>query len=125
MQTTLDLALQRAAEAAVREGVSRIEKARPQLTGRVQAAVIALEPASGEIRALVGGRSYVESSYNRATRAARQPGSIFKPFVYLAAFEAAGAVSRRPPCCRTSRCPFGPRARAGSPRTWTGSSTGP
>ncbi len=87
VQTTLDVTLQRAAEAAVRNGVSQIEKARPQLAGRVQAAVIAIEPASGEIRALVGGRSYVESSYNRATRAARQPGSIFKPFVYLAAFE--------------------------------------
>ena len=88
MQTTLDLALQRAAEVAVRNGISRIERARPQLAGQVQAAVIAIEPASGEIRVLVGGRSYGESSLNRATRAARQPGSIFKPFVYLAAFEA-------------------------------------
>ncbi len=88
VQTTLDLALQRAAEVAVRNGISRIERARPQLAGQVQAAVIAIEPASGEIRALVGGRSYGESSFNRATRAARQPGSIFKPFVYLAAFEA-------------------------------------
>lgn len=88
VQTTLDMALQRAAEAAVRSGISRIEKARPQLAGQVQAAVIAIEPASGEIRALVGGRSYSESSFNRATRATRQPGSIFKPFVYLAAFEA-------------------------------------
>src|SRR5713101_4116445 len=61
VQTTLDVTLQRAAEAAVRNGVSQIEKARPQLAGRVQAAVIAIEPASGEIRALVGGRSYVES----------------------------------------------------------------
>ena len=88
VQTTLDLALQRAAEVAVHNGISRIERARPQLAGQVQAAVIAIEPASGEIRALVGGRSYGESSFNRATRAARQPGSIFKPFVYLAAFEA-------------------------------------
>ena len=88
VQTTLDVTLQRAAEAAVRNGISRIERARPQLTGQVQAAVLAIEPASGEIRALVGGRSYGESTFNRAIRAARQPGSIFKPFVYLAAFEA-------------------------------------
>jgi 1A family penicillin-binding protein len=88
VQTTLDLTLQRAAEAAVRNGIARMERARPQLAGQVQAAVLAIEPASGEIRVLVGGRNYGESSFNRATRAARQPGSLFKPFVYLAAFEA-------------------------------------
>src|SRR6266853_1858436 len=73
VQTTLDLALQRAAEVAVRNGISRIERARPQLAGQVQAAVIAIEPASGEIRALVGGRSYGESSFNRATRVSWEP----------------------------------------------------
>jgi penicillin-binding protein 1B len=88
LQTTLNLPLQRAAEAAVRDGVARIERDRPHLAGQVQAAVIAIEPASGEIRALVGGRRYGETSFNRATRAVRQPGSLFKPFVYLAAFEA-------------------------------------
>jgi 1A family penicillin-binding protein len=88
VQTTLDMPLQRAAETAVRNAISRIEKARPHLAGQVQAAVVAIEPGSGEIRALVGGRRYDKTSFNRATRAARQPGSIFKPFVYLAAFEA-------------------------------------
>ena len=88
VQTSLDPALQRAAETAVRQGIARIEKARPQLAGRVQAAALAIDPSSGEIRAMVGGRRYGESPFNRATRAARQPGSIFKPFVYLAAFEA-------------------------------------
>jgi len=88
IQTSLNPALQRAAEAAVRQGIARIEKARPQLAGRVQAAALAIDPSSGEIRAMVGGRRYGESPFNRATRAARQPGSIFKPFVYLAAFEA-------------------------------------
>jgi penicillin-binding protein 1B len=88
LQTTLNLPLQRTAEAAVRDGVARIERDRPHLAGQVQAAVIAIEPASGEIRALVGGRRYGETSFNRATRAVRQPGSLFKPFVYLAAFEA-------------------------------------
>jgi membrane carboxypeptidase/penicillin-binding protein len=50
--------------------------------------VIAIEPASGQIRALVGGRGFAHSEFNRATRARRQPGSLFKPLVYLAAFEA-------------------------------------
>ena len=86
--TTLDIALQRAAETAVGDGMARIEKAHPQLAGRVQAAVLAISPASGEIRALVGGRRYGDTSFNRVTRAVRQPGSLFKPFVYLAAFEA-------------------------------------
>jgi 1A family penicillin-binding protein len=88
LETTLDPALQRVADTAVRNEIARIERARPQLAGRVQAAVLAIVPGSGEIRALVGGRNYRESSFNRATRAARQPGSAFKPFVYLAAFEA-------------------------------------
>lgn len=87
--TTLDSLLQRAAEDGLRLGLERIERAQPGLKrGRVQAALVAIEPASGAIRALVGGREYRESAFNRATRAARQPGSLFKPFVYLAAFEA-------------------------------------
>ena len=88
LQTTLNVPIQRAAETAVRQGIARIEKARPQLARKVQAAALAIDPATGEIRALVGGRNYSESPFNRATRASRQPGSIFKPFVYLAAFEA-------------------------------------
>ncbi len=85
---TLDPALQRAAESAVRSGLERLERrqGRPG-AGRIQAALVAIEPASGQIRALVGGRGYLDSPFNRATRAARQPGSLFKPIVYLAAFE--------------------------------------
>lgn len=88
VQTTLDVVLQRAAEAAVRDGIKRIERLRPALAGRVQAAVVVIAPASGEIRVVVGGRGFRDSPFNRATRAIRQPGSLFKPFVYLAAFEA-------------------------------------
>src|SRR5919109_1062946 len=54
---------------------------------RPQAALIAVDPRTGDILALVGGRSYNTSQYNRVTTARRQPGSVFKPFVYLAAFE--------------------------------------
>ncbi|HSB72779.1 MAG TPA: transglycosylase domain-containing protein [Candidatus Methylomirabilis sp.] len=90
IQTSLDPRLQRAAERSIRDGLERIERRRPGLEqGRLlQAALVAIEPASGSIRALVGGRRYLESPFNRATRAARQPGSLFKPIVFLAAFEA-------------------------------------
>ena len=57
-------------------------------TATVQGSLIAIEPASGKVVALVGGRSYGRSQYNRVMQARRQPGSTFKPFVYLAAFEA-------------------------------------
>ena len=87
--TTLDPALQRAAEAAVRDGLTRIERGpHAPRAGTLQAALVAIEPGTGKIRALVGGRRYGDSQYNRAVRAVRQPGSLFKPFVYLAAFEA-------------------------------------
>jgi penicillin-binding protein 1B len=82
--TSLDSKLQRAAERSLQEGLDRVER---KQGGRVEGAVVAIEPSSGQIRALVGGRRYLESPFNRATRAIRQPGSLFKPLVYLAAFE--------------------------------------
>jgi 1A family penicillin-binding protein len=127
VQTTLDLTLQRAAEAAVRDGISRIEQAQPRLAGQVQAAVLALEPATGEIRALVGGRNYGASSFNRATRAARQPGSIFKPFVYLAAFEAERRGQGLTPASLLSDEPLSVQAAGGiwEPRNMDGQFHGP
>jgi penicillin-binding protein 1B len=88
--TTLDPVLQRLAEAAVVRGLDRLETSRPRLRRknqeeRLQAAMIVLDPASGQVRALVGGRDYRTSQFNRAVLARRQPGSAFKPFVYLAA----------------------------------------
>jgi penicillin-binding protein 1B len=59
-----------------------------------QAALVAVDPRNGEVLALVGGRFYNQSHYNRATAAHRQPGSVFKPFVYLAAFEWAASEGR-------------------------------
>ena len=87
--TTLDLHLQRLAQDAVRDGLDRGRRAAraPASGSRAQAALIAVDPRTGEILALVGGRSYNQSQYNRAVSARRQPGSVFKPFVYLAAFE--------------------------------------
>jgi penicillin-binding protein 1B len=90
IQTTLDPILQRAAEAAVARGLDRLESAHRRLRRSpggepLQAALVALDPATGAIRALVGGRDYERSAFNRATHARRQPGSAFKPFVFLAA----------------------------------------
>jgi penicillin-binding protein 1B len=93
--TTLDLQLQRMAQDAVREGITRVDEILARRKKRTaQAALIAIDPRTGEILAMVGGRSYNQSQYNRAVSARRQPGSVFKPFVYLAAFERAYADGR-------------------------------
>jgi penicillin-binding protein 1B len=94
--TTLDMNLQRAALDAVRTGLARVDQllAKRKRKNVSQAALIAIDPRTGEILAMVGGRSYNQSQFNRAVAAHRQPGSIAKPFVYLAAFEAAAAEGR-------------------------------
>jgi penicillin-binding protein 1A len=81
VRTSFLPALQSAAEDAVARGLSRL--------GRrdLQAALVALRPESGEVVALVGGRDFNKSEFDRATRSRRQPGSAFKPFVYAAALE--------------------------------------
>ncbi|HEX8031766.1 MAG TPA: PBP1A family penicillin-binding protein [Vicinamibacterales bacterium] len=88
--TTIDPYMQRAADAAVAESIAAIEKALPKRStprDPLQGALIAIDPDSGAVRAMVGGRDFAGSSYNRATSARRQPGSAFKPFVYAAAVE--------------------------------------
>jgi penicillin-binding protein 1B len=97
--TTLDLHLQRFAQEAVDEGIAQVDKIlSKKKKGQAQVALIAVDPTTGEILALVGGRAYNASQYNRAVMARRQPGSAFKPFVYLAAFEqtAAGTTHLTP-----------------------------
>ncbi len=88
--TTLDLPLQAIAQAGLANGLVEVDKLikKRKPKAPVQGSLIALEPATGAIVALVGGRSYGSSQYNRVMKARRQPGSTFKPFVYLAAFEA-------------------------------------
>ncbi|MGD9905676.1 MAG: penicillin-binding transpeptidase domain-containing protein, partial [Vicinamibacterales bacterium] len=97
--TPIDDEMQKAAEAAVARSLDELTakraaalKARrrpvPEDDAPLQAAVVALDPRSGEVRAVVGGRSFAESHFNRAVQARRQPGSAFKPFVYAAALEA-------------------------------------
>ena len=80
---TLDTDLQRMAESHVK----RLLDGPARKAGATQAALVALDPG-GAVRAMVGGRSYRDSPFNRAVQARRQPGSAFKPFVYLAGLEA-------------------------------------
>jgi penicillin-binding protein 1B len=91
VHTTLDLHLQRLAQDAVRTGLNNVDQllSRRRRKGKAEAALISVDPRTGEILAFVGGRSYNQSQYNRAIVSRRQPGSVFKPFVYLAAFERA------------------------------------
>jgi penicillin-binding protein 1B len=86
--TSLDPNLQLIAERAVRSGLGQLEADFPRLAGEpgpLQAALVALDARTGELLAHVGGRSFRESQFDRATQAHRQPGSVFKPIVALAA----------------------------------------
>ena len=95
--TTMDTDVQAFAEDAVNKRLAELDK-RPisakataggqREGGPLQAALVAIEPSTGYVRALVGGRNFAESPFNRATDARRQPGSAFKPFVFAAALEA-------------------------------------
>ena len=94
--TTLDSDLQMAAEKLLEEGIAAIEKRRGYKHDKrgakdakeyLQGALVAVEPQTGAVRAMVGGRDFGESRFNRATQAKRQSGSAFKPFVYAAAIE--------------------------------------
>jgi 1A family penicillin-binding protein len=93
IDTTLDVTLQRFAEAAVARGLDRLESRHRRLRRadpgeRLQGALVAIDPRTGRVKALVGGRDYQRSQFNRAAVARRQPGSAFKPFVFTAALSA-------------------------------------
>lgn len=85
VQTTLDLDLQRAANIAVKNHLAKLDRAFSKRANLPEAALIAIDPHTGEILAMVGGRDYAQSQLNRVTDARRQPGSVFKPIVYAAA----------------------------------------
>ena len=97
IQTTIDASLQFAAQSAISKGLAEVE-GRPGFRGKVcgetpmkadagclEGAAVVLDPANGDVRALVGGRNYATSSFNRAIDGMRQPGSSFKAFVYAQA----------------------------------------
>ncbi len=90
--STLDPRAQRIVAGALHEGLAKLEKSYPALAGAeppLQGAVVVLDVKTGHVRAMVGGRNYQLSQFNRAVQAHRSAGSLFKPFVYLAGFEAA------------------------------------
>ena len=123
--TTLNPVLQRAAEGALVRGLDRLEGQyralrRSDPGARLQGAIVALDARTGEIRAMVGGRDYGQSQFNRVVQARRQPGSAFKPFVYLAAlgqgsrgeppnFTPASLLEDRPLTIGTGRNAWTPR----------------
>jgi penicillin-binding protein 1A len=82
--STLDYRMQKIAEEAISKGVEAIEQ---RVEPGIQASLIAIELQTGHVKAMVGGLDFWRNQYNRATQAKRQPGSAFKPFVYLTAFE--------------------------------------
>ena len=81
VQTTIDSGMQASAEKALADEFAKASK-----VGATQAALVSMTP-NGAVRALIGGRNYADSQFNRAVAAKRQPGSAFKPFVYLTALE--------------------------------------
>jgi penicillin-binding protein 1A len=100
---TIDAKMQAAAEEAVARGIADVEKLRAfkhpkrgdpkairegRAPAYLQGALVAMDPMTGEVRAMVGGREFDESQFNRAMQSQRQAGSAFKPFVYAAALEA-------------------------------------
>ncbi|MGA2091142.1 MAG: PBP1A family penicillin-binding protein, partial [Endomicrobiales bacterium] len=92
--TTLDIKAQKAAEKAMGEALTAFDanrssyfEAKKIKPVAIQGALLAIDPKTGGIRAMVGGRDFRQSQFNRATQAKRQPGSAFKPFVYTAALE--------------------------------------
>ena len=88
--TSLELHLQRIAERSLAEGLKKLEETYAGLRRKaegdhLEGAMIVIRPQTGEIKAMVGGRSYQKSQFNRVFQSKRQPGSVFKPLVYLAA----------------------------------------
>ncbi|MBN1614442.1 MAG: PBP1A family penicillin-binding protein [Deltaproteobacteria bacterium] len=87
IHTTLDIEMQKAARDAVERGLKELEEREGYQHGLVQGALLTMDARTGAIRAMVGGRNYSISEFNRATQSRRQPGSAFKPIIYTAAFD--------------------------------------
>ncbi|MGH7325539.1 MAG: penicillin-binding protein 1A [Candidatus Rokuibacteriota bacterium] len=95
--TTLNPWMQLAAEKALRDGLKALETRSAQGRAREhpEGAVVTIEPPTGHVKAMVGGYDFFRSEFNRAVQAKRQPGSAFKPFVYVAALEAGFTAATR------------------------------
>ncbi|RJP18835.1 MAG: PBP1A family penicillin-binding protein [Candidatus Abyssobacteria bacterium SURF_5] len=115
--TTLDTQVQLAAERALERGLTRLEHSNPAINRqdpkeKIQGAVVVIQPKTGYIIAMAGGRDYGVSQFNRATQARRQPGSAFKPFVYLSYLDRvtpASRISNKPVAYQVNGEPWEPR----------------
>ncbi|HEY2092742.1 MAG TPA: PBP1A family penicillin-binding protein [Thermoanaerobaculia bacterium] len=90
--TTLDMIMQRSAEAALDDGIANLNKKYSYLRKSqtpLEGVMLTIQPGTGYVKALVGGRNYSKTQFNRAIQAKRQPGSLFKPFVYATAMDPA------------------------------------
>jgi len=85
--TTLNINMQKAARDAVEQGLQELETREGYEKNQAQGSLICMEVKTGAIKAMVGGRDFKKSEFNRATQSKRQPGSAFKPFIYTAAFD--------------------------------------
>jgi penicillin-binding protein 1B len=85
--TTINMQMQRMAEKAVAEQMAKLDATHASSAKKLEVSIVAIDPQTGHVLAMVGGRSYADSQFNRATSALRQPGSTFKPFVYATAIE--------------------------------------
>lgn len=85
--TTLNLNMQKAANAAVEQGLQELEERQHFEKGLVQGALMTMDVKTGAVKAMVGGRDFLKSEFNRATQSRRLPGSSFKPIIYTAAFD--------------------------------------
>ena len=88
--TTLDTIMQRTAEQALETGIVDLNKRYPYLRKSpvpLEGVILTIQPGTGYVKALVGGRNYSKTQFNRAIQARRQPGSLFKPFVYITAMD--------------------------------------
>jgi len=99
--TTLDLDMQEAAEKALSSGLAKKQSS-------LEGALVAIDPANGYIKAMVGGRDFSRSKFNRAVQAKRQPGSAFKPFLYAAAIDL-GYTQGSTLTCEPTEFPSGSR----------------
>ncbi|HUP44211.1 MAG TPA: PBP1A family penicillin-binding protein [Thermoanaerobaculia bacterium] len=90
--TTLDTIMQRSADRTLEAGIADLEKRHKSIRDAkspLQGVIVTIQPGTGYVKALVGGRSYSKTQFNRAIQAKRQPGSLFKPFVYVTAMDPA------------------------------------
>ncbi len=125
--TSLDLHLQYQAEQALQDGLAALEKRHPRLQAdtpeeQLQGCLLAIQPQTGAIKAMMGGRNYRSTQFNRCTQALRQPGSVFKPFVYAAALENTRHTTT--PITPSTRIDDEPFTWEYDGRTWTPSNYG-